>query len=216
MPIRHQAKRSLGKCGFKNVSDDGLFAAYAEIIQQIGDEKLKLYLYHFPATSGIPITIPLIERLLVAYPNTVMGIKDSTGDLENMRTMATQFPGFRVFAGTDKLLLEVLKVGGAGTISATANVMPAQASRVFAAWKSGNSSAAEKHQKRLTMSCAAFDDYINDVSRLVPALRAVTERHTGSERWRAMRPPLAPLSLAERNALFGVLDRIGLDVAEAA
>ena len=83
---------------FKNVSDDGLFAAYAEIIQQIGDEKLKLYLYHFPATSGIPITIPLIERLLVAYPNTVMGIKDSTGDLENMRTMATQFPGFRIFA----------------------------------------------------------------------------------------------------------------------
>src|SRR3546814_9038582 len=72
--------------------------------------------------SGVPISHDLIERLLKAYPDTIVGIKDSSGNLDNMLEMCRRFPGFGVFAGSEQFLLPVLRAGGAGCISATANV----------------------------------------------------------------------------------------------
>jgi 4-hydroxy-tetrahydrodipicolinate synthase len=196
---------------YKNVSDEGLFAGYSEVIQRVGDAALKIYLYHFPALSGVPITLSLIERLLSAYPNTVVGVKDSAGDFENMKAMATQFPGFQVFAGSERLLLDCLEIGGAGTISATVNVTSLQASQVFAAWKNGDDEAAKKHQDRLTNSRLAIEDY-----PLVPALKAIIAQHTGNDGWLTLRPPLVALPGAKRTALFDAIERIDLDLAEAA
>ena len=196
---------------YKNVSDDGLYAAFSEVIQRVGDEALKVYLYHFPTMSGVPITLSLIERLLAAYPNTVVGVKDSSGDFENMKAMASQFPGFRVFAGSERLLLDCLELGGAGTISATVNVTSLQASKVFAAWRVGDADAAKEHQEHLSDSRVAIQDY-----PLVPALKAIMARHTGNQNWLSMRPPLTALSPADSKALFDTIDRIDLDLAEAA
>src|SRR3546814_17165160 len=72
--------------------------------------------------SGVPISHDLIERLLKAYPDTIVGIKDSSGNLANMLELCRRFPGFGVFAGSEQFLLPVLRAGGAGCISATANV----------------------------------------------------------------------------------------------
>src|SRR5439155_4282528 len=69
---------------YKGVSDEGLFRSYAEVIERVGDRRLRIYLYNIPQVAQVPIGLPLIERLLAAYPGTVAGIKDSSGDWHNM------------------------------------------------------------------------------------------------------------------------------------
>ncbi|MCK7583236.1 MAG: dihydrodipicolinate synthase family protein [Chromatiales bacterium] len=118
---------------YKNVSDDGLFAFFDRVIQQTGDARLRLYLYHFPQMTAVPLSLALIGRLLRAYPQTIAGMKDSSGDLANMRAACESFPGFRVYAGTERYLLDVLRAGGAGCISATTNVTAPLAGAVYAA-----------------------------------------------------------------------------------
>ncbi len=194
---------------YKNPSDEGLFAAFSEVIQRVGDEALKIYLYHFPALSGVPITLTLIERLLAAYPDTVVGIKDSSGNFENMKAMASSFPDFRVFAGSESLLLDCLEIGGAGTISATVNVTSNQAAAVMTAWNTSNAPAAKQHQKRLTTSREALQAF-----PLVPALKAIMARHTGDDGWLVMRPPLSVLDDADQQALFEAIG--GIDLEQAA
>ena len=111
---------------YKGVSDEGLFRSYAEIIERVGDARLRIYLYHIPQVAQVPISLALIERLLKAYPGTIAGVKDSSGDWDNTRAMLERFQpqGFDVFAGSETFLLATLRGGGAGCISATANVYP--------------------------------------------------------------------------------------------
>ena len=110
---------------YKGVSEDGVFAYYAEVIERVGDDRLKICLYHIPHLSGVAITRPLIARLIARYPDTVVGIKDSGGDFANTKAMLDEFPGFRVFCGSETFLTDTLAHGGAGCISAAANVNPA-------------------------------------------------------------------------------------------
>jgi len=111
---------------YKGVSDEGLFRNYSEIIQRVGDSRLRIYLYHIPPVAQVPISIGLIERLLKEYPGTIAGVKDSSGEWSNTARMLEQFQpqGFDVFAGSETYLLQVMRGGGAGCISATANVNP--------------------------------------------------------------------------------------------
>lgn len=81
---------------YKEVTDEGLFAFFARVIEEVNDPRLKIYLYHFPRMSGVPVTSGLIERLLSAYPGVVAGLKDSSGDLDHMRGLCRAFPGLRV------------------------------------------------------------------------------------------------------------------------
>ena len=67
---------------YKGVSDDGLFRSFAEVIERVGDRRLRVYLYHIPPVSQVPITLALIERLLKAYPGIVAGREGQLGRLE--------------------------------------------------------------------------------------------------------------------------------------
>src|SRR5690554_2971109 len=98
---------------YKGVSDDGLYANFAEIIERVGDARLKIYLYHIPQVSQVPITLNLIERLLKAYPQVIAGIKDSSGDWANTEAMLKQFQpeGFDVFSGSESFLLATMRGG---------------------------------------------------------------------------------------------------------
>jgi 4-hydroxy-tetrahydrodipicolinate synthase len=193
---------------YKNVSDDGLFAAYSEVIQRVGDGRLKVYFYHFPAMSNVPISHALIERLLKAYPATIAGIKDSSGDLANMLAMCERFPGFGGFAGSEQFLLPVLRAGGAGCISATANVTIATCAAVYKAWQT---SQADALQEGLTTQ-----RLIIQARPLVPALKRITAERTGDRGWLNLRPPLAPLGEAEAKQLFADLDKTGFVLPKAA
>jgi 4-hydroxy-tetrahydrodipicolinate synthase len=186
---------------YKGVGDDGLFAAYSEIIQRLGDERLRIYLYHFPKMSQTPLGLALIERLRKAYPDTVVGMKDSSGDLAGMVAAVEAFPGFAVFAGSDSLLLPVLEAGGAGCITAVANVACHLARRVMDAHAAGD--AGEAH--------AALDAVRKaiEVFPLTAALKEIMANHSGDATWRAVRPPLTPLAADQAAELTARLAAAG-------
>ena len=106
----------------KPVSDDGLFAQVAEVIERVGDARLRIYLYHIPPIAVVGYSLNLIERLIKEYPSVVIGLKDSSGDWNNTEAILKRFPGFDVFPGSEVFLLATLRAGGMGCITATANV----------------------------------------------------------------------------------------------
>jgi 4-hydroxy-tetrahydrodipicolinate synthase len=185
---------------YKNVSDDGLFAAFAEVVEQVGDDRLRVYLYHFPQMSGIALGPPLIERLLKAYPGSFAGMKDSSGDLANMTRNIRAFPGFAVFSGSDEFLLAVLREGGAGCITAVGNVAAFVAAEVQDAFRRNDAAAAERAQERLGRIRRIVADY-----PLTAALKEIMATHTGNDSWRQIRPPLGPLAPTEAAALHRAL-----------
>ncbi len=197
---------------YKNMSDQGLFDAFAEVIDKIADDRLKIYLYHFPQMSGVPITYDLIEMLLKAYPETVVGMKDSSGVFDNMAGAAERFPGFAVFSGADDLMLPLLKRGGAGCITAAANVSSFLNGAVYNGWVAGGESpdvlAAHETLSAMRKAVSGYP--------LPPALKALTARNTGKAGWENLRPPFVPLTDAQRSELFAAFDAIGTPIPAAA
>jgi 4-hydroxy-tetrahydrodipicolinate synthase len=105
-------------------SDDGFFAYFCELIERVGDTRLKVYLYHFPQMSAAPISPALIARLRQRYPDTVVGLKDSSGDWAATKRLKAEFPEMAIFPSSETRLEEGLRLGMAGCISATANIQP--------------------------------------------------------------------------------------------
>jgi 4-hydroxy-tetrahydrodipicolinate synthase len=188
---------------YKDVSDEGLFRSYAEVIDRVADPRLRVYLYHIPPVSKVGISLRLIERLLEAYPRTVVGIKDSSGDWNNSKAMLDAFAGsnFEVFVGSEKFLLANLRNGGAGTITATANVNAAAIDRLFREFRGAD---AEKMQESINVIRSAFERQPG-----IPALKAALARYSKDVGWRTIRPPLTELSAEQESALLAALEGAG-------
>lgn len=188
---------------YKGVPDEGLYRNYAEIIERVGDARLRIYLYHIPQIAQVPITLTLIERLLKAYPDSIAGVKDSSGDWSNTEAMLRQFQpeGFDVFAGSESFLLAVLRQGGAGCISATANVNPGPIARLAGGWRQAD---AEAQQADLDKVRVIFQDYV-----MIPALKTAIAHHGSDPAWRTLRPPLVELTAGEQAALVEKLNAAG-------
>jgi len=184
---------------YKGVSDEGLYRAYSEVIQRVGDARLRIYLYHIPPVAQVPITLTLIERLLKDYPQTVVGIKDSSGDWTNTEAMLKQFPGFAVFAGSETFLLANMRGGGAGCISATANVNPAAIHAVYASWRSDEADVMQ----------AKLDDLRGAMQKfpMIPALKATIAHYSGDAGWARVRPPLVELTADQSKGLIAELEK---------
>lgn len=188
---------------YKNPTEDGLFAFYAGAIDGIGSADLRVYLYHFPAMSAVPITHGLIERLLKAYPAQVAGLKDSTGDWAVTEALCTAFPGFGVFTGNEVLLARTVAAGGAGCITAATNITAPVVQTVYhAATKGGD---AARQQDLLARTRAVLLRY-----PAIPALKALTRRRSGAEIWRRIQPPNLPLPPDQEAQLVAELDALGL------
>jgi 4-hydroxy-tetrahydrodipicolinate synthase len=187
---------------YKGVSDDGLFRNFAEVIERVGDERLRIYLYNIPPVSQVAITVALIERLLSAYPDTVAGVKDSSGDWNNTLAYLDNFGhGFDVFPGSESFLLRGMRHGGAGCISATANVNPAAIAQLFDTWSTAD---ADAQQARLDEIRGIFAKY-----PMIPALKTAIAHYGGNESWTTVRPPLVELTAEQKNSLIDELDRAG-------
>ena len=186
---------------YKNPDDDGLFAAYSEVIQKVGNDSLKICLYHFPQMSGVPISFSLIDRLLKEYQGTVVGMKDSSGDIENMIGVVQNFPGFSVFSGSDELLLPLIKAGGAGCITACANVGGRLANEVYQGWKRGIDVSLP--HETLSSVRATVMRY-----PLSTALKTLMARHTNNDSWLNIRPPLMRMKKSDCDNLYKSFDSI--------
>ncbi|MDW8125603.1 MAG: dihydrodipicolinate synthase family protein [Geminicoccaceae bacterium] len=189
---------------YKNVPEEGLFRAFAEIVETVGDPRLELLLYHFPQVTGVPIPAPVIARLLARYPGTLKGIKDSSGDLAHTLDLVRSFPGLAVFAGADQHLLAVLEAGGAGTISAAANLNCAASRAVFDAFERGDRARAQA----LMAPVAAVREALQR-RPLIPAIKHVIAHGRNDPIWRTVRPPLVELDPAEGERLLAELDALG-------
>ena len=194
---------------YKKLSDEGLFAFFSEVIQRVGDERLQLYLYHFPQMSATPITYNLIEMLLKDYPATLAGMKDSSSVLDNITGAVRNFPGFHVLSGADDLLLKVLEAGGTGAITACSNVCSASLGSLHDGFRAGrDDSALNEKVSAVRYTMAQFP--------LQSALKQLIARHTGDECWLRLRPPLMQMSDERARELFSAFDAIGYDLPAAA
>ncbi len=193
---------------YKGMSDDGLFAAYAQTIERVGDPGLKLYIYHFPRMTALDMGLGLIGRLIEAYPETVVGLKNSSGDWDNVSAMIEAFPGFDVFAGSEEFLLSTLRLGGPGCMSATVNLLAPQTAELQAKWRDEDADALQVHLSALRSTISRFPP--------IPAMKAILARHNGRPAWGRVRPPLVPLGPAEAERLAAELESKGLGLAAAA
>lgn len=189
---------------YKTVTEEGVFAAFAETIERVGDDRLRVYLYHFPQMSAVPVPLGVIQRLRARYGAIIAGMKDSSGDFANMRACATALDDFAVFSGSDEFLLPLLEAGGAGCITAVCNVASSLAGEVHAAWKRGELAHARSRQERLNAVRAAISSY-----PLTAALKEIMADQTGVYAWRNLRPPLTRIDSAACAALASALDRLG-------
>jgi len=184
---------------FKAVSDDGFFRFFAEVIERVGDARLKLYLYHFPPVAHVGFSAKLVERLLQTYPRTVVGMKDSSGDLAHTKSMLDAFAaaGFDVFVGSERFLLGGMRAGAAGCISATANVNAGAIDRLYQAWRSPE---AEKLQTEVDAVRGTVEKL-----PLIPAAKAIVAHFAADPAWTTIRPPFVDLTPAQRDALLADL-----------
>lgn len=190
---------------YKQPSDDGIFAAYARTIEKIGDNRLRVILYHIPQMSAVPLSHALIARLIEAFPRIVAGIKDSAGDFANMQKMVETFPGFTVLAGADPLMKPLLEAGGSGCITATSNIVAPQLATVFRHYadqeRKADVDAAQERIVRLRTVSSTYG--------LIPTVKALLARRYADPAWANVRPPLMPLTEAQRAALDAAMAAIG-------
>lgn len=186
---------------YKGISDEGLFASYARIFEAIGDDRLRVVLYHIPQVSGVPLGHALIARLIEAFPTTVIGIKDSAGDLANMQAIAAAHPGFAVLAGADPLLLPLLKSGGAGCITATSNLIASALRTIYDHLE--ETALVDPAQARINAWRTLSNSYVQ-----IPTIKAMVGLKTGNAAWSRVRPPMLPLDagqLADLQTRFAAL-----------
>ena len=192
---------------YKGVNDEGLYRHFSEVVQRVGDSRLRVYLYHIPPVAVVGITPALVERLLKAYPGTIAGMKDSSGDWKNSQTFLDAFAkaGFDVFAGAETFLLQNMRNGGAGCISATANVNPGPIARLYDEWRNAD---AEQQQKRLDL----VRDTVGKKYVMISALKETIAICTGDRAWARVRPPLVELTADQSKSLAAELAQIGFEM----
>jgi 4-hydroxy-tetrahydrodipicolinate synthase len=180
---------------YKGVSDEGLYRNFAEVIERVGDERLQLYLYHIPPVSQVAITLDLIERLLSKYPGSVAGVKDSSGNWDNTKAMLDRFAkrGFDVFAGSEEFLLQNMRNGGKGCITATGNVNPGAIDKLYRNWQSAQ---ADAMQAAITATRRLVQK-----QPMIPALKATVAHFGNDPQWKTCRPPLVELTPAQEKQL---------------
>jgi len=188
---------------YKDVSEDGLFRSFAEVVERVGDSRLRIYLYHIPPVAVVGITARLVERLLKAYPMAIAGMKDSSGDWNNTKTFLDAFAkqGFDVFVGSESFLLANMRNNGAGCISATANVNPAPIDKLYREWRNGD---APDQQEQLNAVRKATGQYV-----MIPALKAVIAHYAKDPAWATVRPPLVPLTADQATKVIHDLEGLG-------
>ena len=199
---RHAA--SLGFAGalvlppfyYKGVPDDGLAAYIDTIVKATDDSRLPIYLYHFPAQSGLPWHVELIKRLRKNHASRIVGLKDSSGDMAYARSAAAIDPDFAVFPSTEACLLEAKSGAFAGCISATANLNADLCAR---AWRTGDAAALE---------AAVTIRKLFDGKALVSGIKALLSHIHGDPALARMKPPLAAFPAADRAAVIAGYDGV--------
>lgn len=189
---------------YKNPSDDGLHAYYARLIEKVGDDRLRVYLYHFPQMSMTPFSVDLVKRLKADFGPVIAGLKDSSGDLSQSLAFAEATGGvdgdFDVYPSSEAFVFDGLDGGCAGIISGSTNVTANLVQAALSAEGAARSSALET----VKTARATASKY-----PLMAAMKQLEAWRTGDESWTRMAPPLVPLTEAQKAGLKADMDGIG-------
>jgi len=200
---------------YKDVSEEGLYRYFSEVVQRVGDARLRIYLYHIPPIAIVGITPGLVERLLKAYPTAIAGMKDSSGDWNNTKRFLDAFADtahpsrtqFDVFVGNESFLLANMRNGGAGTISATANVNAAAIYELYTAASAVSADVdLQTQQARLNVVREVFSS--RKFPSMIAALKQAIALYANDPEWVRLRPPLLELTTDQAKLLGAELERI--------
>ena len=186
---------------YKNPSDDGLFAYYANLVEKIGNDALRIYLYHFPQMSATPLSTDLVVRLRREFGPIIAGLKDSSGDFEQSRAFVEATGGvsedFDVLPSSEAMLWDGLDIGTAGIISGSTNAFGAKAQ---AALQAEAGTARDTAMAAVKTARAMAGKY-----PLMSAMKTIEAWRSGDEGWLRMAPPLLPLTADQKSALHADL-----------
>ena len=185
---------------YKPVSADGLFAYFSNVIDSLPNSDFGIYLYNIPQFTGIVFSAELINRLLKAHSGRILGLKDSSADLNCARSLPTQFPELDIFPGDESVLPEAGESGFAGCISASVNVTAELAQRV---WKNGTNSSAKDNTK-----LAALRKNITSIP-LVPCVKALVGIRENDPEWNTVLPPLTKLNSEQMGEARKIANSLG-------
>ena len=189
---------------YKGADDDGLYAYFSSYVEETGDTDVRVYLYHFPKMAVVSFSHELVGRLASAFPHRIVGVKDSTGDEAHTMSLKDAFPALEIYAGTEMFLLDYLLAGGAGCISATANIT----ARLAAAVRDGAGEDAAVALQRLLSE-------VRGVLQRYPAtgaLKRLLAVRSGNGDWVHVRAPLKSLSEQDAGNLVENLQALGFDL----
>lgn len=193
---------------YKAVSDDGLFAYYSELIERVGDDRLKIYLYHIPPVAQVGLSVDLVGRLIKAYPDTVVGLKDSSGDWDNTKALLDAYPGFTVFPGSEIFLLDGMRNGAAGCITATGNVNARMIRNLYDDWQGDNADALQAEITAIRKTIQSRP--------MIPMLKAIVAHFNNDPGWLKLRPPFLQIDAAEAQAGIAELtEQFGFELKAA-
>jgi 4-hydroxy-tetrahydrodipicolinate synthase len=190
---------------YKGVSDEALFEYFSALIGMVNSPDLRIYLYHIPPVAQVPVSVELTKRLAAAFPGTIAGIKDSSGDWANTRRLLTEVKGIAVFPGSEIPLIDALKLGAPGCISATANI---NAEGIIRCYKAAGTPEGDRLQEQIRAYRLPFQEM-----GAIPAQKWVLSNQTGEPRWKIVRPPLMALTDAKGKELLARLEAV-LEPAE--
>ena len=190
---------------FKELSDEGLYAWYSRLIDAVGDNRLRVLLYHIPQVTDVPLSVDLVARLAEAFPRIIVGVKDSSGDLANTQALLARVPQLAILVGHEPHLPRAVRAGGAGTICGVANTYPA----IVRALLSPNVTQADEER------IATFLDIVFR-QPFLPAFKAIVAAQTGDAGWHAMCPPHLPHDEGERRTLLAALAEAGMPATPGA
>ena len=187
---------------YKDLNDEGILEYFRHVIEGVDNEELRIYLYHFPKMTGVPFNLELLEKLLDAFPDEIVGMKDSSGDLTEMQKVCESLPGFQLYAGSEKFLLNNLRCGGPGCISATFNASIKYGAAVYRHWMADN---ADQLQEELTNLRSRFE-----VTSFVSGLKYLFANWTQNDKWLNMRPPNSLPDINTQETLLSNFDHTKL------
>ena len=194
---------------YKPQSDESVIRYYSELISSVDDSRLRIIFYNFPKLSGYNFSTEILQEFKERFGDIAAGIKDSSGNWENMLSITKNVPNFMVYSGTETLLLNILREGGAGCITASANLLAPECQLVYQAWRNDQQNTAEQVQKELTVLRKALESY-----QFVSELKALMALHTGSEHWQEMLPPFIPLLPSQVRELSENINDLGLNLRQ--
>lgn len=182
---------------YKNASDDGFYAYYANLVEKIGSDDLRIYLYHFPQMSQSPLSTSLVTRLRADFGQIIAGLKDSSGDFEQSRAFVEATGGiaenFDVYPSSEAMLWDGLDIGTAGIISGSTNAF---ANYVQTALHADAGPSRDKAMDTVRAARAMASKY-----PLMAGMKQMEAWRTGDDSWTRMAPPLVPLTEDQRTAL---------------